>query len=86
MSSATEHEVAAAYRTVLAVDEPGPADDFFALGGDSFSAVHAVRLIGRGLSVIDLFQHPTVRELAALLDARAHAAPGTRDRAPCCTG
>ncbi|MFI8082966.1 amino acid adenylation domain-containing protein [Kitasatospora sp. NPDC086009] len=74
LSSATEHEVAAAYRTVLAVDEPGPADDFFALGGDSFSAVHAVRLIGRGLSVIDLFQHPTVRELAALLDARAAGA------------
>ncbi|WP_327673510.1 non-ribosomal peptide synthetase/MFS transporter [Kitasatospora sp. NBC_00458] len=75
----TEHAVAAAYRQVLAAEEIGAADDFFALGGDSFSAVHAVRLIGRGLSVIDLFQHPTVRELAALLDARAG---GTADEGP----
>ncbi|MCG6493855.1 non-ribosomal peptide synthetase/MFS transporter [Kitasatospora sp. A2-31] len=79
LATATEHEVAAAYRSVLAADGIGAADDFFALGGDSFSAVHAVRLIGRGLSVIDLFQHPTVRELAALLDARAG---GTADEGP----
>ncbi|MFD0345686.1 alpha/beta fold hydrolase [Kitasatospora aburaviensis] len=79
LATATEHEVAAAYRSVLVVDEIGAADDFFALGGDSFSAVHAVRLIGRGLSVIDLFQHPTVRELAVLLDARAG---GTADEGP----
>ncbi|MBP0453148.1 amino acid adenylation domain-containing protein, partial [Kitasatospora sp. RG8] len=79
LTTATEHEVAAAYRQVLVVDEIGAADDFFALGGDSFSAVHAVRLIGRGLSVIDLFQHPTVRELATLLDARAG---GTADEGP----
>ncbi|MFF2043469.1 amino acid adenylation domain-containing protein [Kitasatospora sp. NPDC058170] len=71
LATEAEHEVAAAYRQVLAVDEIGATDDFFALGGDSFSAVHTVRLIGRGLSVIDLFQQPTVRELAALLDARA---------------
>ncbi|MFC5661604.1 amino acid adenylation domain-containing protein [Kitasatospora misakiensis] len=79
LSTDTEHAVAAAYRQVLAVDEIGAADDFFALGGDSFSAVHAARLIGDGLSVIDLFQHPTVRELAALLDARAG---GTADEGP----
>ncbi|MET9400200.1 amino acid adenylation domain-containing protein [Kitasatospora sp. NPDC002965] len=78
-ATATEHAVAAAYRQVLVAEEVGAADDFFALGGDSFSAVHAVRLIGRGLSVIDLFQHPTVRELAALLDARAG---GTADEGP----
>uniref|UniRef100_UPI0007C84FBD non-ribosomal peptide synthetase/MFS transporter n=1 Tax=Kitasatospora sp. MBT63 TaxID=1444768 RepID=UPI0007C84FBD len=66
-----EHRVAGAYRQVLAVDAVAADDDFFALGGDSFSAVHTVRLLGDGLSVIDLFQHPTVRELAALLDARA---------------
>ncbi|MFD7416561.1 amino acid adenylation domain-containing protein [Kitasatospora purpeofusca] len=79
LSTETEHHVAAAYRKVLATEEIGAADDFFALGGDSFSAVHAVRLIGDGLSVIDLFQHPTVRELAALIDARAG---GTADEGP----
>ncbi|MEV6978856.1 amino acid adenylation domain-containing protein [Kitasatospora sp. NPDC093806] len=79
LTTETEHTVAAAYRQVLAVDEVGAADDFFALGGDSFSAVHVVRLISKSLSVIDLFQQPTVRELAALLDARAG---GTADEGP----
>ncbi|MFE7524744.1 amino acid adenylation domain-containing protein [Kitasatospora sp. NPDC057542] len=79
LTTDTEHAVAEVYRQVLEVEEIGAADDFFALGGDSFSAVRAVRLIGDGLSVIDLFQHPTVRELAALIDARAG---GTADEGP----
>ncbi|MFF7245346.1 amino acid adenylation domain-containing protein [Embleya sp. NPDC008237] len=69
--TATEAAVAAAFAEVLGTTGVGAADDFFALGGDSFSAVRAVRTIGRGLSIIDLFQRPTVRELAALLDQRA---------------
>lgn len=75
LETEAEHAVAAVYRQVLDVEDVGPADDFFALGGDSFSAVRTVRLIGRGLSVIDLFQQPTVRALAALLDARAGGGP-----------
>ncbi|MFJ1702598.1 amino acid adenylation domain-containing protein [Kitasatospora sp. NPDC088346] len=67
----TEHRVADAFRQVLKTGEIGAEDDFFALGGDSFTAVHTVRLLSRDLSVIDLFQQPTVRGLAALLDARA---------------
>ncbi|MEK2495430.1 amino acid adenylation domain-containing protein [Kitasatospora purpeofusca] len=47
----------------------GIDDDFFALGGDSFRAVRAVRAIDPTLRVIDLFTRPTVRELAAFLDA-----------------
>ncbi|MGW1991617.1 non-ribosomal peptide synthetase/MFS transporter [Embleya sp. NPDC001921] len=70
-STPTEVAVAVTFADVLATTGVGAADDFFALGGDSFSAVRAVRTIGRGLSIIDLFQHPTVRELAALLDGRA---------------
>ncbi|MER7701337.1 amino acid adenylation domain-containing protein [Kitasatospora sp. NPDC097605] len=79
LTTDTEHAVADVYRQVLEAAEIGAADDFFALGGDSFSAVRAVRLIGNGLSVIDLFQHPTVHELAALIDARAG---GTADEGP----
>ncbi|WP_380283121.1 amino acid adenylation domain-containing protein [Kitasatospora purpeofusca] len=79
LTTDTEHAVAEVYRQVLEAEEIGAADDFFALGGDSFSAVRAVRLIGDGLSVIDLFQHPTVRELAALIDAKAG---GTADDGP----
>ena len=47
--------------------EVGIDDDFFALGGDSFSAMRLARQIGDGLRVAAIFQHPTIRELADLL-------------------
>ncbi|MFF7587985.1 amino acid adenylation domain-containing protein [Kitasatospora purpeofusca] len=53
----------------------GVDDDFFALGGDSFRAVRAVRAIDPTLRVIDLFTRPTVRELAAFLDADEAGGP-----------
>ncbi|WSG48013.1 phosphopantetheine-binding protein [Dactylosporangium sp. NBC_01737] len=60
--------IAAAWAQVLDDTDVGLDDDFFALGGDSFKAVRAVRAIDPQLRVIDLFTHPTVRELAAHLD------------------
>ncbi|MET7332199.1 amino acid adenylation domain-containing protein [Nonomuraea sp. NPDC005650] len=63
-----EELVARVWAEVLGVAEVGANDDFFALGGDSFAAVRAVKEIGRGLRVIDLFTRPTVAELAAFLD------------------
>ncbi|MGW1175357.1 non-ribosomal peptide synthetase/MFS transporter [Kitasatospora sp. NPDC002543] len=71
-STPTELRVAQAWAQVLdpgAADGIGVDDDFFALGGDSFRAVRAVRAIDPALRVIDLFTRPTVRELAAFLDA-----------------
>ncbi|MER5635515.1 amino acid adenylation domain-containing protein [Kitasatospora sp. NPDC002227] len=66
----TELRVAHAWAQVLGTDGGiGVDDDFFALGGDSFRAVRAVRTIDPTLRVIDLFTRPTVRELAAFLDA-----------------
>ncbi|WP_456093850.1 amino acid adenylation domain-containing protein [Nonomuraea solani] len=67
-ATANEELVARAWAQVLGVPEVGAGDDFFALGGDSFAAVRAVKEIGRGLRVIDLFTRPTVAELAAFLD------------------
>ncbi|MFI7703440.1 amino acid adenylation domain-containing protein [Nonomuraea sp. NPDC049480] len=67
-ATANEELVAQAWATVLDVEQVGASDDFFALGGDSFAAVRAVKEIGRGLRVIDLFTRPTVAELAAFLD------------------
>ncbi|MGI5183219.1 non-ribosomal peptide synthetase/MFS transporter [Dactylosporangium sp. CA-152071] len=67
-STPTQVRVAAAWAQVLDDADPGLDDDFFALGGDSFKAVRAVRAIDPQLRVIDLFTHPTVRELAAYLD------------------
>ncbi|MDI1462622.1 amino acid adenylation domain-containing protein [Catellatospora sp. KI3] len=67
-STPMQQLVAAAWAQVLECDDLGIDDDFFALGGDSFKAVRAVRAIDPQLRVIDLFTRPTVRELAAHLD------------------
>ncbi|MEU1723314.1 amino acid adenylation domain-containing protein [Nonomuraea sp. NPDC005692] len=66
-STPNEELVAGAFARVLGVERVGAGDDFFALGGDSFAAVRAVKEIGRGLRVIDLFTRPAVAELAAYL-------------------
>ncbi|MGV9310240.1 non-ribosomal peptide synthetase/MFS transporter [Nonomuraea sp. NPDC003727] len=70
-STPAELRVAASWAQVLGTDDFGVDDDFFALGGDSFKAVRAVRDIDPSLRVIDLFTRPTIRELAAYLSADA---------------
>ncbi|MFG3709003.1 amino acid adenylation domain-containing protein [Micromonospora sp. NPDC047670] len=70
--------VAGIWRAVLEVAEVGATDDFFDLGGHSLLATQVVARLRRELpavvgagapavSVMDLFRHRTVRELAALL-------------------
>jgi surfactin synthase thioesterase subunit/MFS family permease len=80
--SAAERRIAAAWQEVLELpDQDLDIDaDFFALGGDSFSALRAARLIGPDLRVVSLFTHPTVRELATLLDDPASAGTGLLQR------
>ncbi|HFG7806485.1 TPA: amino acid adenylation domain-containing protein [Salmonella enterica subsp. enterica serovar Java] len=68
----TEAALLALWRGVLKVDDIGVYDNFFSLGGDS---LRGVQVVGRGrerglaLTLVNLFQHQTVAELAALLDA-----------------
>lgn len=69
--NALEAEIAAAWSSLLGIEPIGIDENFFDLGGDSFKAVRAVRSIGRGVSVMDLFRHPTIESLAAQL-AQAH--------------
>ncbi|WP_219501729.1 non-ribosomal peptide synthetase/MFS transporter [Nonomuraea ceibae] len=69
----TEQAVAAVWSAVLGVDEVGAADDFFDLGGHSLLAMQVVARLravapGRLVTIMDLFRHPTVRELAGLLE------------------
>ncbi|MGD8204459.1 amino acid adenylation domain-containing protein [Pantoea sp. FN0305] len=72
--SETEAALMALWRDVLKVDEIGIHDNFFALGGDS---LRGVQLAGRAreqglpLTLVNLFQHQTVAELATLLDTQA---------------
>ena len=75
----TERRIADAWCAELGRDAVGIDDSFFALGGDSFAALRLVRRIDSGLALVELYQHPTVRALAALLDERATGA--TRDDA-----
>ncbi|MFG1689131.1 amino acid adenylation domain-containing protein [Nonomuraea sp. NPDC049269] len=61
-----EVKLAELWSAILGVRGIGIDDDFFALGGDSFKAVRAVRDSGIQATVMDLFKNPTIRAFAAL--------------------
>ncbi|MFG2089018.1 amino acid adenylation domain-containing protein [Spirillospora sp. NPDC048824] len=80
----TERVVAEAWGAVLGRLRVGPRDNFFDIGGHSL-AIMAVQArldqaLGRRVPVVELFRHPTVRELAAFLEGGARHSPGL-DRA-----
>ncbi|MEE4186790.1 MAG: amino acid adenylation domain-containing protein [Gammaproteobacteria bacterium] len=79
-------ELAAAWATVLELDEVGIDDDFFALGGDSILALRLTtelrQRLGNYVQIAMLLDAPTVRQLAALLSAGTAANSGTRNVAP----
>ena len=74
--TATERLLAELFRDVLHLDAPAPAEaDFFALGGDSLSAVRLAQAIerhlGRDPGLGTIFAQPVLSALAAALDAEA---------------
>ncbi|WP_081908917.1 non-ribosomal peptide synthetase, partial [Gordonia terrae] len=77
--TATEQTVAAVYAQVLGLDaqEVSAEESFFDLGGTSLSATRVMARLGVALgveiSVRALFETPTVRALAAAVDAGEHA-------------
>ncbi len=81
-SGSTEHALCEAFRTVLGVTDVLASDDFFELGGHSLLATKlsavAKEKFGLEVSVLDIFNAPSVEDLAARLDSRnagkAHAA------------
>ncbi|WP_035086949.1 non-ribosomal peptide synthetase/MFS transporter [Catenuloplanes japonicus] len=68
-STPREREVAAVWSEVLGVPEIGVDDSFFALGGDSFAVLKVVRRLSPQPTLLDFYQHATVRRLAAFLGA-----------------
>src|SRR5271166_428145 len=65
-----ERQLCEIWQTVLRLDRVGATDHFFSIGGDSILSLTIVgHAINRGLPVRvkDMFQAPTVRELARLL-------------------
>ncbi|HEX9670007.1 MAG TPA: amino acid adenylation domain-containing protein, partial [Thermoanaerobaculia bacterium] len=84
--TATERAVAAVWREVLAVDAVGIDENFFELGGHSLlmARVHA-RLqeeLAPAVTMVELFQHPTVGAIAAHLDALLAPAEAETAAAP----
>jgi len=68
-----EERIAALWREALQLDEVDPQENFFALGGNSILMVQVhARLQERfgEVPIVDLFQYPTVRSLAAHLASR----------------
>jgi len=69
--------VADIWQEALGVDRVGIHDNFFDLGGHSLLIVQVSeklrKELGRDVSVIDLFKHPTVGEIAQLLNEGGRA-------------
>ncbi|MCW5671590.1 MAG: SDR family NAD(P)-dependent oxidoreductase [Hydrogenophaga sp.] len=73
--SEIEGRIGAIWSELLGVDDIGLDDDFFALGGHSLMATRIIARIeeqfGARLSLRDLFEGPSIRQLAAKVAAQA---------------
>ncbi len=70
--TAMERTLADVWQRALELDAVGVLDNFFELGGTSILSLQVVtrmsEVLGRDLSIVSLFQHPTIRSFAASLD------------------
>ena len=75
----TEEILAGIYAQVLGLERVGVEDSFFDLGGDSLSAMRVVAAVNTGLdaglSVREVFEAPTVAQLAPRIGADAGRLP-----------
>lgn len=81
----TEELLASLWRRVLGVTEFGIDDSFFGLDGNSMKSIQFAYLAkksGLGLTTRDLFEHETIRELAALVDAGGAVGAAEPPRVP----
>jgi amino acid adenylation domain-containing protein len=71
-STPTERTLTSIWGQVLGAERVGVHDDFLALGGDSMLAALIIarirEAIGAPISILAFFEHPTVAELAGLID------------------
>jgi acyl carrier protein len=87
-----EQLIAAAWRPVLQLERVGTHDNFFELGGHSLRLAQVHRklqeVFGPALSMVELFQYPTIHSLAEFLSKRQSETPAseaTATRAACRT-
>ncbi|MDQ1835376.1 amino acid adenylation domain-containing protein [Massilia scottii] len=66
-----EQSIADVWQQILKVEKVGPDDDFFKIGGDSLLMIRVYNrlreVIGFTLPIVEMFKHPTPRQLAALI-------------------
>ena len=79
-STPTEERLAAIWADLLGVERVGPEESFFALGGHSLLAARVLARVrtafGVELPMRTLFERPTVRAVAAFVDAAERAGGG----------
>ncbi|WP_329137638.1 amino acid adenylation domain-containing protein [Streptomyces sp. NBC_01476] len=81
----TEAWLAEQWSEVLGTPVTGARDDFFAIGGSSLAAAQLTTLLRTrypAVAVVDIYQQPTVRKLARLLDASVPEDRAARPVAP----
>lgn len=86
--SQIEQEIAKVWQTVLHLEKVGVNDNFFDLGGNSLLMVQVTNklqaIFQRNLSVVAMFQHPTISSLAQYFSQQPEDVPAfrsMRDRA-----
>ncbi|MFE5794732.1 amino acid adenylation domain-containing protein [Streptomyces sp. NPDC056503] len=81
-ASTAEQAIAGVFRDLLGLDDIAPADSLFDLGGDSVVAARLAAWIRDTypvhLETREIFAHPTVAALAALVDDRTRPTEDTR--------
>ncbi len=78
-----ERLIAKVWREALGLEQVGIQDNFFDLGGHSLLMVRVHSkledVLGRSVTMVELFQHPTIHELAAFLSQAADPNQGIRE-------
>lgn len=77
----TETVLAGIWMKLLGVEQVGRTDNIFELGGHSLHGVKLIsevdKLLGVRLAVISIFQYPTIREMAGVVDSLRAATSST---------
>jgi amino acid adenylation domain-containing protein len=84
--TATEVELAQTFADILQVEGVGIDDDFFELGGHSLLMTKLIAQVNTrfqvDLSIVDLFEMPTVARLAEQIEQRQTLPPSATERSP----